>query len=190
MGHYLKDISYVPLRRAEIPVNYYVLVGKEGETMEDSEWVKWNQHYDLVQWNAITVFTGVVALLLGYAYTTINLSAFYFLVGWWFTNFLVYYTASFREFRRDLLLRMTDRELCHFLTNMSRRRILRQWPMFLFTFALIDAIWLFRYSQFGGIHRCIAVALAVATAVFLLYARYRGRGVKFDETIPGKMGDP
>src|SRR6267142_6148647 len=104
--------------------------------MDDTDRVKWSQHYDSVQWTSIAVFTAGVGALLGYALTRPagEFNIWLGLLGLWVTNLTVYFTAGFRVFRRDLHLAILDRDLAAFITNREGRRRFAMWPAYLLTF--------------------------------------------------------
>ena len=148
--------------------------------MNDSERVEWSRHYDSVQWTSISVFTAAIGLLLGYVLTNApGVDLGLCLIGWWLTNLTVYFTTGFREFRRQLHLAMTDRDLVAFITDKDRTRGFAMWRAFLITFLLADLSWL--WPLWVQNHASEALAIAALSVAFIAYAKHRGRGATFQE---------
>ncbi len=145
---------------------------------------EWSRHYDSVHWTQITVFTGVVAILVGYSIGK-DFSPWLSFLGLWMTNLTLYLTASFREYRRELALGIQDEEALRFLTNQAGVRGLPMWPAFVLTFVLLDALWLKGFwEQRGTWQKCLAGALTAASIGVVLYVYHRGRPPKYEERVP------
>lgn len=132
--------------------------------MSDNWRSEWSRHFDQVQWTSTTILTAGVGGLLAYCYS--NFNSWVAFGGLWLTLLTVYYAASFRSTRRQIHAGITGDEK----TFLTRKGSLRQWPVFLLTFATITAAWL----TLGWQHRWrwrFGFALAAATVVFVIAVR-------------------
>ncbi len=154
----------------------------------------WSRHYDQIQWTATTIFTAAISGLLAYSYSREGATAFgnpsefqpwLASIGLWLTWVTVYYAASCRELRRQFHESLPCGEEKHLL-NKSRK--LRQWDVFLATFALFTAAWLWQYWMHGW--HCLAVALGVISIWwFVVLRKLGGLGNKEDAAGTAPSGD-
>jgi hypothetical protein len=90
--------------------------------------------------------------------------------GLWLSWITIYFTASFREFRRELCAGLPDGPEKSFLRNEHKKRLLRQWPVFFTTFALLTAAWLWQFWTHGW-HWTSLVLGTLSLAVFGIAAK-------------------
>jgi len=147
--------------------------------MSDQWRTEWSRHYDQIQWRAITIFTGVVGVLLAYSYRQENTEfdpvvAF---LGLWLTWLTIYYVASCRELRKVLHEGLCGGDERDFLLNenqeKNQKRVLWQWPAFLLTFILLTIGWLWQFWRHGS--RAWAVSLAIVFVVGVPIIWKRGK---------------
>ena len=133
----------------------------------------WSRHYDQVQWTATTLLTAAIGGLLAFSYSQSEPSFEPWIpaIGLWLTWVAVFYAASCRELRRLLYDNVSNDEETIFL---ARPRDLRQWPVFLATFAIITAAWLWHYWAHGW-HWLTLGLLAISIAWFFMCHRHGGR---------------
>lgn len=135
----------------------------------------WSRHYDKVQWTGTSILTAAVSILLVYSNTQGKFDPWLAFVGLWLTWLTVYYAASFRKFRRELLEGLPDCPEKSFLKNDPRRRVLAQWPLFLATFVMLTAGWVWGYWTNGYLYW--AVGFGAASVVGFAFLARLGRGI-------------
>src|SRR5688572_7968715 len=102
-----------------------------GTAMNENWRSEWSRHFDQIQWVAITILTTGAGGLLAYSLGSNEFQPSIGFLGLWISALSIYYTASFREFRKQLHDAMPDNEERQFLEN--RKRCFRQWPAFMLT---------------------------------------------------------
>lgn len=154
--------------------------------MKEAE--QWSRHYDSTQWTAIYVFTATISALLGFTASNAYSWTHWYIVlmGLWFTNLTIYYAASFRQLRSEILLEIDDEATARFLT----RKKAKTWTPFVLTYALLDACWIglaIGYLRQTIFHVPFCVSIPVSTPVMtglglFLKAKYeQGAGYTFDQ---------
>lgn len=145
--------------------------------MNDNWRVEWSRHFDHIQWTAITIWTAAVGGLLVYSLDHFdkNFSASIAFGGLWLSWITIYFTASFREFRRELCDGLPDGPEKAFLQNTGKKRVLKQWPVFFVTFAFLTSAWLWQFWTHGW--HCTALVLGTLSLGLFGMAARHGRAV-------------
>ena len=152
-------------------------------TMNDPQREDWSRHYDAIHWNAMTFFATGAAALLGYVLgkpATEPVDLWIGLFGLWTTNMTVYFTAGYREFRRELLLGISNEATARFLTDAAKSRRFGMWRVYVATFFFLDMLWVRFFWRISPIGSALAAGVCL---VFLFIAHKQGRSVTFDEWL-------
>lgn len=114
--------------------------------MDDAMRQEWTRHYDIIQWQVITIFTAGVGGLFVYAFNDDKHQLWPEFIGMLLTVLGVFYVASFRRFRFNLHNNINNLELNTFLKDpdYDRSKYLHQWNAFWLSFFIID--WFFTYK--------------------------------------------
>lgn len=146
--------------------------------MNDQWRAEWSRHYDTIQWTATTILTGVIGALLAYSYSG-KFDPVLAFFGLWLTWTAIYYAASFRKFRNVLHKGMHDGDEKEFLMNGGKKRLLRQWRVFLLTFVILSIGWLWLFWKHEK--HCCAVVFSIISIVLVVladkHACLSGRGL-------------
>src|SRR5437660_2922124 len=106
--------------------------------MNDHDRAEWSRHYDYMTWLSITIFTTILTVLLGFAYSKDGKNVYISALGILLTNITLWFTAGFRWFRRHLALQVDDPDLADLLTGISKKRPTPMWNVFVATLLFLN----------------------------------------------------
>ena len=109
--------------------------------MNDHDRAEWSRHYDYMTWLSITIFTTILTVLLGFAYSKDGKNVYISALGILLTNITLWFTAGFRWFRRHLALQVDDPDLADLLTGISKKRPTPMWNVFVATLLFLNFLW-------------------------------------------------
>ncbi len=142
--------------------------------MNDQERQEWSRHFDTLQWVVISIVSTGVGTLIAASFR-FNDTVWPEWTGMALTILGVLYVKSFRIFRARLHQDIEDQQLKNTLSNLHGNSWIKQWFLFVISFMIIDAIFVYKITCKTKLSYGIGLILFFVIFLVLSNAWWKGR---------------